>query len=134
MTDNQIREKLAIVLGMMQQKAVQMGIHGVAVASFLDTGKTVEWIGEMAVVEMTHNREKGWDLVAVAWSKCGEVIAFEGDSGSPDRERMKGEMGYVGGTYAAYNGCKLAFAFSGALPEQDLEVAKYGIEEMKKLI
>ena len=33
-----------------------------------------------------------------------------------------------------YKGCKLAFAFSGALSEEDLEVAKCGIAKMKELI
>ena len=45
-----------------------------------------------------------------------------------------GEYGFVGGTYEEYQGYKMAFAFSGALSEEDLAVAKYGIARMKDLI
>ncbi len=45
-----------------------------------------------------------------------------------------GELGYAGGAYDEYEGCKLAFAFSGATSEDDLVVAKYGIEKMKGYI
>ena len=36
----------------------------------------------------------------------------------------------MGGAFDEYEGYKMAFAFSGALSEEDLEVAKYGIERM----
>ena len=49
----------------------------------------------------------------------------------PDHQTLTGELGYAGGAYGEYEGCKLAFAFSGATSEEDLVVAKYGIERMK---
>ena len=39
--------------------------------------------------------------------------------------------GSANGAYEEYEGYKMAFAFSGALSEEDLEVAKYGIAFMK---
>jgi catechol 2,3-dioxygenase-like lactoylglutathione lyase family enzyme len=45
-----------------------------------------------------------------------------------------GELGFVGAAYDEFEGCRMAFAFSGALSEEDLEVAKYGIEKMKGYI
>ncbi len=47
---------------------------------------------------------------------------------------LTGELGYAGGAYDEHEGCKLAFAFSGATSEEDLVVAKYGIEKMKGYI
>ena len=60
----------------MEQKALQMKIQGVGVACFLDTTSSeVDWIGEMKVVQTPYNLKEGWNLVAIAWSKAGEVIA-----------------------------------------------------------
>ena len=66
-------------------------------------------------------------MISIAWSKCGEVIATEADSGDPNHKTILGEYGFVGGAYEEYQGYKMAFAFSGALSEEDLAVAKYGI-------
>ena len=134
MTNEQLREKLVMVLDEMKAKAVEMGIEGVATASVLNKGETDDWIGEMKVVGSPCNEKEGWNLVAIAWSKCGEVIATHADSGAPDHQKMMGELGFVGGAYDEYEGCKMAFAFSGADSEEDLVVAKYGIERMKGYI
>ncbi len=88
----------------------------------------------MKVVGSYCNWKDGYNLVAVAWSKCGEVIATHADSGDPNHQTITGELGYAGGAYDEYEGCKLAFAFSGATSEEDLVVAKYGIEKMKGYI
>ena len=131
MTKEQLREKLALALEDMKAKAIEMGIEGVATASVLNSGDTVDWIGEMRVVGSYCNWKDGFNLVAVAWSKCGEVIATGADSGNPNHKTITGELGYAGGAYGEHEGCKLAFAFSGATSEEDLVVAKYGIEKMK---
>ena len=131
MTKEQLREALVNVLEDMKNKALEMKIQGVAVASVLPEGETVDWIGEMKVVETPYNLKEGWNLVAIAWSKCGEVIATGADSGDPNHKTILGEYGFVGGAYEEYKGIKMAFAFSGALSEEDLAVAKYGIERMK---
>ena len=115
----------------MKAKAVEMGIQGVATASVLNSGETIDWIGEMKVVGTPYKLEEGWNLVAIAWSKCGEAIATRADSGNPDHKKIVGELGFVGAGYDEFEGIKMAFAFSGALSEEDLEVAKYGIEKMK---
>ena len=61
-------------------------------------------------------------------------MATEADSGDPGHEKILGECGFVGGAYEEFEGYKMSFAFSGALSEEDLEVAKHGIEIMKQLI
>lgn len=119
-------------LAKMEEKAHEMNIHGVAVASFLNAGETQDWIGDMKVVDTAFNLKEGWNLVAIAWSKAGEVMATQADSGDPEHKPIMGECGFVGGAYDETEGIKLAFAFSGALSEEDLEVAKYGIEVFKQ--
>jgi len=131
MTKEQLREKLALALNDMKAKAIEMGIEGVAAASVLNQGETEDWIGEMKVVGPPCNVKEGWNLVAIAWSKCGEVIATQADSGDPEHKKILGELGFTGGAYDEYRGCKLAFAFSGATSEEDLVVARHGIEKMK---
>ena len=131
MKKNPLRDKLVMTLDDMKAKAVEMGIEGVATASVLDRNETDDWIGEMKVVGTPFNEKEGWNLVAIAWSKCGEVIATGADSGNPEHEKMMGELGFVGGAYDEFDGVKMAFAFSGATSEDDLVVAKYGIERMK---
>lgn len=78
--------------------------------------------------------EHSWmmNLVAIAWSKAGEVIASGANSGNPDRKKIMGELGFTGGAYAEGDDYKLAFAFSGATSEEDLEVAEYGIAKFKE--
>lgn len=126
------RDLLVRVLDDMEKKALEMKIQGVGVACFLDKDSEVDWIGEMKVVETPYNLKEGWNLVAIAWSKAGEVIASGANSGNPDRKRIMGELGFVGGAYADCDDYKLAFAFSGATSEEDLEVAEYGIDKFNE--
>ena len=132
MDKNIARELLVRVLDDMEAKALEMKIQGVGVACFLDAGSEVDWIGEMKVVETPYNLKEGWNLVAIAWSKAGEVIASGANSGNPDRKKIMGELGFTGGAYAEGDDYKLAFAFSGATSEEDLEVAEYGIAKFKE--
>lgn len=91
-----VRDKIVMVLDEMEQKALQMKVQGVGVACFLDTTQSeVDWIGEMKVVETPYNFKEGWNLVAIAWSKAGEVIASGANSGNPDREKIMGELGLL---------------------------------------
>lgn len=129
MDKNIARNLLVSVLDDMEKKALEMKVQGVGVACFLDDKSAVDWIGEMKVVQTPYNLKEGWNLVAIAWSKAGEVIASSANSGNPDREKIMGELGFVGGAYAECDGYKLAFAFSGATSEEDLEIAEYGISQ-----
>ena len=132
MNKNIARELLVKALDDMEAKALEMKMQGVGVACFLDKNSEVDWIGEMKVVETPYNLKEGWNLVAIAWSKAGEVIVSCANSGNPERKKIMGELGFVGGAYAEGDGYKLAFAFSGATSEEDLEVAEYGIAKFKE--
>jgi len=131
-TSDQLRKKIVKALDQMKAKAVEMGIEGVATASVLDKGQTNDWIAEMKVVGKA--MDDNANLVAIAWSKAGEVIATGADSGNPDHQKKIGELGYVGGAYDEFEGYKMAFSFSGATSEDDLLVAKYGIEKLKEYL
>ncbi|MBR2233097.1 MAG: hypothetical protein IJ891_12150 [Prevotella sp.] len=131
MTNGQLRERLALALEAMKAKAMEMGIEGVAAASVLNSSNTVDWIGEMKVVGKYLDHEGCFNLVAVAWSKCAEVMATLADSGNHDHQVMTGELNYTGGAYDEHEGIKMAFAFSGATSEEDYVVAKHGIEKLK---
>ena len=68
MTNKELKEKLTLALEDMKAKAIEMGIHGVAVASVLNNGDSADWMGEMKVVGTPLDLEGGYNLVAVAWS------------------------------------------------------------------
>lgn len=134
MEKQEIREALIRALDEMYAKAKEMGIQGVAVASILCGGTGTDWIGEMKVVDTPCNEKEGWNLVGIAWTKAAEVIATGADSGDSSRKSLLGEYCFTGGAYGEHNGDKLAFAFSGATSEEDLEVAEYGIKKYKEII
>lgn len=132
-----LREALIDACNEMDKMARSKDMQGVAVATVLPAGSDVDWIGEMKVVDTPTNPDggqTGWNLVAIAWSKAGEVIASGADSGNPDRKCMMGELNFVGGAYGEAEGYKFAFAFSGGLSEDDFAVAQYGISCIKKTL
>lgn len=134
---DRLRKALTEACNEMDKKARAMDMKGVAVAAILPKESKIDWIGEMKVVDKTYNIDdsgKGWNLVAIAWSKTGEVIASGASSGNPDRKCMVGELNFVGGAYDETDMYKFAFAFSGGTSEDDLVVAKHGIEYMKSLL
>lgn len=134
MTDEQLRGKLLLALEDMKVKAIERGIEGVAAASVQNSGNTVDWIGGMKVIGKYLDMDGGFNLVAVAWSKCAEVMATLADSGNPSHQVMTGELNYTGGAYDEHEGLKMAFAFSGATSEEDYALARYGIEKLKSYI
>lgn len=134
MTNQELKLALENALEAMKAKALEMKIQGVAAAAVLNRGEESDWIGEMKVVETPNNFTNGWNLVAIAWSKCGEVIATKADSGNPEHRKILGELGFDGGAWCEYNGVQMAFAFSGARSQEDYAVAKYGIEKMKEAL
>ena len=99
MTNGELREKLALALEDMKAKAIEMGIEGVATASVLNNGDTVDWIGEMKVVGSYCNWKDGYNLVAVAWSKCGKVVYQNDDVVF----RQLDEQTWIGNGHRVYN-------------------------------
>lgn len=134
---DKIRTALVEACNEMDRKARAMDMKGVAVAAVLPKNSQVDWIGEMKVVDKTYNIDdsgKGWNLVAIAWSKAGEVLVSGANSGNPERTCMVGELNFVGGAYDENEDYKFAFAFSGGISEDDLIVAQHGIDCLKSLL
>lgn len=136
-TMDTLRQALIEACNQMDQMARSKNMQGVAVACALPKDSEVDWVGEMKVVDTPTNPDggkTGWNLVAIAWSKAGEVIASGADSGNPDRKCMMGELNFTGGAYGESDEYKFAFAFSGGLSEDDFAVAQYGISVAKELL
>ena len=131
MTDESLRELLVKILDEMHEKAVNMKIKGVATGAVMNRDENTDWIGSFKVVDTSCNFAEGWNLIAISWSKCAEAMATKADSGNPDHRKLLGELGFEGGTYEEFEGFKLAFTFSGATSEDDMEVAKFGLDRMK---
>lgn len=132
-----IKKALMDASDAMVAKAKSMNMKGVAVASVLSKQSQADWLSEMRVVETTYNIDEsgnGWNLVAIAWSKAGEVMVSGADSGNPERKCMVGELNYTGGAYDESENYKYAFAFSGGISEDDYMVAKHGINHLKTLL
>ena len=66
MTKERVRECLIKALDEMEKKAKEMKIQGVGVGSVLNQGESVDWIGEMKVVETPFNFNVG-DTVIKMW-------------------------------------------------------------------
>ena len=58
MTNDELRLHLVEALEEMKKKALDMKIRGVGVAAVLNKNESVDWIGEMKVVETPFNFKK----------------------------------------------------------------------------
>ena len=66
MNNDELRGYLIEALEEMKNKALDMKIQGVGVAAILNKDESVDWIGEMQVVETPFNFKEGWNLIAIA--------------------------------------------------------------------
>ena len=129
--DNNPGEKIFLTqvdkgLEMIAEAAEKISIKGVAVMAFIPGDSTKTWISKMKVVgNLTANKA---NLLGVAYTKASEMADTHLDSGSGIREVFNGELGYKGGLIKKVKSGYLLSAFSGGSGEQDLEVAKVGLE------
>lgn len=117
-------------LDAMENTALQMGVQGVAVVAFIPGEKAVTWISQMKVVGALAS--KNANFLSVAYSKAGEMADTFKDSGSGIREPLHGEFGYQGGVIGEVEEGYILAVFSGATGEQDTEIARKGLEALKK--
>lgn len=121
------------VLNAMKEKATAMGVKGVAVVSYLDDKDSKNWITRMLVVNKTidppnpQKNNPGFNLIAVAYSKAGEMMATLQDSGSGSRPLLRGELGYRGGAIKKHKNGYVVAAFSGGKSEQDYEISTHAV-------
>lgn len=113
-------------LALIEQAAQKIGIKGVAVVAFIPGDVTETWISKMEVVgNLTSGKA---NLLGIANTKASEMADTHLDSGSKIREVYNGELGYKGGLIRKVKSGYILAVFSGGSGEQDLEVAKIGLD------
>lgn len=108
-------------LQIMKQEALNMNIKGAGLVYYIPGEETQSWISKMIVVGATGNQ--GYNFIAIANSKAGEMAETLKNSGSKVRKAKVGEFDYIGGAIKKIDSGYLMVTFSGATGEQDLEVS-----------
>jgi hypothetical protein len=119
-------------LAAMTKRAEELKIIGVAVVAYVEGESTKAWSSKMVVVGAMKNaptdKNKGANLLAIAYSKAAEMADSLKDSGNAGRPPMTGETGWQGGLIKKGRSGYLIAAFSGGPSEADLKVAQAGLE------
>jgi hypothetical protein len=132
-TPSKIFDELAdSALMAMTKRAEELKIHGAAVVAYIEGETTKSWCSKMVVVgamkEAPTEKNKGANLLAIAYSKAAEMAETLKDSGSAGRPPMTGETGWQGGLIKKGKTGFLIAAFSGGPSESDLKVSQAGLE------
>lgn len=116
----------------MTQRAEELKIHGAAVVAYIEGEATKSWSSKMFVVGAMKNaptgKDRGANLLAIAYSKAAEMAETLKDSGNAGRPPMGGETGWQGGLIKKGKAGYLIAAFSGGPSESDLKVSQAGLE------
>ena len=115
----------------MKARAEELKIKGVAVVAY-SPGETVQsWSSKMVVVgnlrTPTTEKDKGNNLLGIAYTKASEMAETLKNSGSKVRPPLTGEFGWKGGVTTMGKSGRLICAFSGGAEAQDVEVAGVGL-------
>ena len=112
----------------MTKRAEDLKINGVAVVAFVEGETTKSWSSKMVVVGEMKNapteKNRGANLLAIAYSKAAEMAETLKDSGSAGRPPMTGETGWQGGLIKKGKTGYLIAAFSGGPSESDVKVSQ----------
>jgi uncharacterized protein GlcG (DUF336 family) len=119
-------------LAAMTRRAEELKIKGVAVVAFVEGEPAKGWSSKMAVVGSMKNapteKDRGANLLAIAYSKAAEMAETLKDSGKAGRTPMTGETGWEGGVIRKGKTGHLIAAFSGGPSEADVKVSQAGLE------
>lgn len=110
----------------MEEAALGMSVKGVALIAFIPGDTTLTWTSKMKVVGALKNASANY--LAIAYSKAAEMADTYLDSGNGTREILHGEFGYMGGNIQKVESGYILSVFSGASGEEDLEIARAGLE------
>lgn len=113
-------------LALIEEAAQKISIKGVAVVAFIPGDISKSWISKMKVVGNLTTESA--NLLGIAYTKASEMADTHKDSGSGVRKVLSGELGYHGGLIRKVNSGYILAVFSGGSGEQDLEVAKTGLD------
>jgi hypothetical protein len=113
-------------LEIMEQTALKLSIQGAAIVAFIPGDVTESWIEKMKIVGKLTDAKS--NFLAIANSKAAEMAETHKDSGSGIRDPKSGEFGYKGGVTIKVTSGYIMAVFSGGSGEQDVEVAKAGLD------
>jgi hypothetical protein len=117
-------------LTLIEAAAQKISIKGVAIIAYIPGDTTKTWISKMKVVgNLTSGKS---NLLGIANTKASEMADTHLNSGSKIREIYNGELGYKGGLITKVKSGYILAVFSGGSGEQDLEVAKIGLDWLSK--
>jgi len=128
---NRFDEVAGQALQAMKQRAAELGVKGVAVVTASDGDAIQSWQSKMLVVGAMKKgpvgNDPGMNLIAVAYSKAGEMADTLRASGSGVRPPLKGEFGWEGGVIARGKTGYLLAAFSGGSGAEDVKISQAGL-------
>jgi len=115
----------------MKARADELHVSGVAVVAYAPGNSVASWSSKMQVVgSMTQApspKDKGNNLLGIAYAKAAEMAATLKDSGSGVRPPYTGEFGWQGGVVAKGRTGIIIAAFSGGRSEDDVRISKAGL-------
>jgi len=125
-------EKADLALQAMTKRANELKVKGAALVAYVPGPTVSGWSSKMVVVGALTNapneKNRGANLLAIAYSKAAEMADTLKDSGNAGRPPMTGETGWKGGLIKK---CKTGYviaAFSGGPSESDLKVSQAGLD------
>ena len=120
-----------LALRAMKARAGELQASGVAVVAYAPGDSMASWSSRMQVVgSMTQApsaKDKGSNLLGIAYAKAAEMAATLKDSGSGVRPPLTGEFGWQGGVVAKGRTGILIAAFSGGRSEDDVNISRAGL-------
>ncbi len=112
----------------MSKRAQELNIKGVALVAFAPGDTVQSWSSKMVVVgnlkTPTTDKDKGSNLLGIAYAKAAEMADTLKDSGSKVRAPLTGENGWEGGVTARGKIGQLIAAFSGGVSADDVKVSR----------
>lgn len=117
----------------MRTRATEMKVAGAAVVIHITGDLTTGWESRMVVVGSFMPKGET-NVLAIAYTKAAEMADTLKDSGTstPERPVKRGENGWKGGVIRTVPGGYVLAAFSGGKSEDDVAIAKDGLEILAK--
>ena len=110
----------------MASAAGEMSLKGACVMAYIPGVVADTWVSKMRVVGALQNGSA--NFLAIAYTKASEMADTFKESGSGVREPVHGEFGYQGGVITKIDSGYILAVFSGGSGEQDVEIARKGLD------
>ncbi len=117
-------------LAIIERAAQKLSIKGAAMIAFIPGDVSESWISKMKVVGSLANSDA--NFLAIAYAKASEMAVTHQDSGNEERKDITGEFGWQGGAIIKVDSGYIVGAFSGGTGQQDVDVAKEGLDWLSK--